>query len=175
MVDLSAELTLRTLDGDSLAIGADTIDGLKSRLGGSLITPRSADYDEVRQIWNAMIDRRPGLIVRCAGTADVLACVRFARDHRLLTLHPGGRSQHRRQRRVRRRADDRFEPMKSVRVDPGTAPPGRAGRHPGRFRPGSAGLRPRDTAWHQLHHRGGRADAGRRFRLAQPQIRHDRR
>jgi FAD/FMN-containing dehydrogenase len=60
-------------------------DGLKSRLGGSLITPHSADYDEVRQIWNAMIDRRPGLIVRCAGTADVLACVRFARDHRLLT------------------------------------------------------------------------------------------
>ena len=85
MVALSDELTLRTLDGDSLAIGADAIDGLKSRLGGSLITPRSADYDEVRQIWNAMIDRRPGLIVRCAGTADVLTCVRFARDHRLLT------------------------------------------------------------------------------------------
>jgi FAD/FMN-containing dehydrogenase len=85
MAALSDELTLRTLDGISLALGADAIDGLKSGLGGSLITPHSADYDEVRQIWNAMIDRRPGLIVRCAGTADVLACVRFARDHRLLT------------------------------------------------------------------------------------------
>ena len=85
MAALSAELTLRTLDGGNLAIGADAMDGLKSHLGGSLITPNSADYDEVRQIWNAMIDRRPGLIVRCAGTADVLACVRFARDRRLLT------------------------------------------------------------------------------------------
>jgi len=85
MAELLAELTLRTIDGDSLAIGADAIGGLKSRLGGSLVTPQSTDYDDVRQIWNAMIDRRPGLIVRCSGTADVLACVRFARDHRLLT------------------------------------------------------------------------------------------
>jgi FAD/FMN-containing dehydrogenase len=51
---------------------------------------RRAGYDEARKIPNAMIDRRPTMIVRCAGAADVIACVRFAREHNILTSIRGG-------------------------------------------------------------------------------------
>src|SRR5205823_3930353 len=47
-------------------------------------------YDAARTIWNAMIDRRPGLIVRAAGAADVVRTVQFAREHTLLLSVKGG-------------------------------------------------------------------------------------
>ncbi len=67
------------------------IDEFKARLRGDVLLPGDADYDEVRQIWNAMIDRRPALIARCLGVADVLTCVNFAREHSLpLSIKGGG-------------------------------------------------------------------------------------
>src|SRR5262245_50905096 len=50
---------------------------------GRLISAYDTDYDTARAIWNGAIDRRPRLIARCIGTADVAAAVRFARDHDL--------------------------------------------------------------------------------------------
>jgi FAD/FMN-containing dehydrogenase len=50
-------------------------------LSGELLLPDQAGYEESRKIHNAMIDRRPSMIVRCAGTGDVVAAVKFARDH----------------------------------------------------------------------------------------------
>jgi FAD/FMN-containing dehydrogenase len=47
-------------------------------------------YDDARKVWNGMIDRRPALIVRCAGVADVITCVNFARTHSLLVSVKGG-------------------------------------------------------------------------------------
>ena len=55
-----------------------------------MLTPDDPAYEETRKIWNAMIDRRPGLIARCTGTADVVQAVRFARKHRLLVSVRGG-------------------------------------------------------------------------------------
>src|SRR5215472_2162708 len=52
---------------------------LRTSLAGELLLPNDASYDEIRKIHNAMIDRRPSLIVRCASTADVVAAVKFAR------------------------------------------------------------------------------------------------
>ena len=52
--------------------------GLRSQLRGELIEPEHAGYDAARKVYNAMIDRYPRLIARCADVADVIACVRFA-------------------------------------------------------------------------------------------------
>ncbi len=56
----------------------------RSSLRGQLILPGQPGYDEARKIHNAMIDRRPTLIARCAGVADVIAAVKFARSHDVL-------------------------------------------------------------------------------------------
>lgn len=67
------------------------VDTLKSKLRGTLIQPGDAAYDTARQIWNATIDRRPALIVRCAGVADVVETVRAANDSGLpLSIRAGG-------------------------------------------------------------------------------------
>jgi FAD/FMN-containing dehydrogenase len=70
---------------------SDVVAHFRTTLRGPLLQQGDADYDTARTIWNAMIDRRPALIARCAGTADVLACVAFARDHGLpLAIRAGG-------------------------------------------------------------------------------------
>jgi FAD/FMN-containing dehydrogenase len=63
-----------------------TIDGFRGRL----IDVDDADYDTARAVWNGAIDRRPRLIARCLGTADVIAAVRFAREHDLEIAIRGG-------------------------------------------------------------------------------------
>ncbi|HYG87195.1 MAG TPA: FAD-binding oxidoreductase [Azospirillum sp.] len=80
---------VRTGDGNRISFDTDAVERLRAQLRGTIVTPDMPDYDEVRQIWNAMIDRRPGLIIRCADASDVLHCVRLARDHRLLTAVRG--------------------------------------------------------------------------------------
>lgn len=55
-----------------------------SQLRGNVLLPDDPSYDEARQIWNAMIDRRPGMIVRCLGASDVIQSVNLAREHSLL-------------------------------------------------------------------------------------------
>lgn len=76
-----ADLTMATMNGDSTKIGQEAIQALASSLRGDLLTPDSPGYDEARTIWNAMIDRRPAMIIRCAGVADVMRAVAFARHH----------------------------------------------------------------------------------------------
>jgi FAD/FMN-containing dehydrogenase len=56
---------------------------LRSKVKGQIVLPSDQDYDEVRKIWNAMIDRRPALIVRCAETSDVPHAISFARENGL--------------------------------------------------------------------------------------------
>ena len=67
------------------------IDDLATSFGGTLIRPGDEPYDEQRRIWNASIDRRPALIARCAGVADVIRAVRFAREHEQLVAVRSGR------------------------------------------------------------------------------------
>jgi FAD/FMN-containing dehydrogenase len=63
---------------------------LRESLRGDMLQPGEPEYDTTRGIWNGMIDRRPRLIVRCHGVADVIAAVNFARDHALLVAVRGG-------------------------------------------------------------------------------------
>jgi FAD/FMN-containing dehydrogenase len=81
---------LRTMDGSATRLSAEDLQGLRTAFKGAVLTADDPAYEETRKIWNAMIDRRPGLIVRCTGTADVVQAVRFARKHRLLLSVRGG-------------------------------------------------------------------------------------
>jgi FAD/FMN-containing dehydrogenase len=66
------------------------ITALRTQLRGELIQPDEAGYDTARKVFNAMIDRYPRLIARCADVADVIACVNFAREQKLLLAVRGG-------------------------------------------------------------------------------------
>ncbi|GAA4474492.1 FAD-binding oxidoreductase [Rhodococcus olei] len=63
---------------------------LATALRGHLVTPTDPDYDRARAVYNAMIDRRPAAIAYCRDAADVIACVRYGRDHDLTLAVRGG-------------------------------------------------------------------------------------
>jgi len=66
------------------------LEALRSQLQGELILPGNAQYDGSREIWNRCFDRRPRVLVRCTAVADVIAGVRFAREHNLEIAIKGG-------------------------------------------------------------------------------------
>jgi FAD/FMN-containing dehydrogenase len=74
----------------AVAVGTISYEELLAALRGELITPGDAGYDQARAVYNAMIDKRPAAIARCRDTADVVACVRFARAHGLEIAVRGG-------------------------------------------------------------------------------------
>jgi hypothetical protein len=66
------------------------IQKFRESLRGQSFYPGEQGYDAARTLPNAMIDRRPAIIARCSGAADVIACVRFAREHDLVVSVRGG-------------------------------------------------------------------------------------
>jgi hypothetical protein len=82
--------TLKRLDGSDFTLAPEAIGALRLRLRGPILLPDDPGYQDSRTVWNAMIDRRPGMVVRCLGSADVIACIQFAREHNLLVCIKGG-------------------------------------------------------------------------------------
>lgn len=80
----------RTLSGSDIGLQPDAIDALRLRLRGPVMVPGDPAYEEARTLWNAMIDRKPAMVVRCIGNADVIESVRFAREHDLLLCIKAG-------------------------------------------------------------------------------------
>lgn len=81
--------------GTQSAAAQDTsaVRELAGQVRGTLLVPGHEDYDRVRRVFNAMIDHRPSAILRCAGVADIIQGVRFARTHQLpLSIRSGGHS-----------------------------------------------------------------------------------
>jgi len=78
-------------EGKALELDIALVQALRGAMRGPVLTAGEAGYDETRAIWNAMIDRKPAIIARCIGASDVIACVRFAREHAIaLSMRGGG-------------------------------------------------------------------------------------
>jgi FAD/FMN-containing dehydrogenase len=84
------DVRIATTDGVGKVLESAAVQAFGDGLRGPLITPDHSNYDETRKVWNGMIDRRPALIARCGGVADIIASVRFARDHQLVFSVRGG-------------------------------------------------------------------------------------
>jgi FAD/FMN-containing dehydrogenase len=85
-----AALRVITTTGQETVLEEATVEKLQASLRGPRLRPGDAGYDDARKVWNGMIDRRPALIARCAGAADVITAVNFARTHHLLVSVRGG-------------------------------------------------------------------------------------
>ena len=83
-------IKLARMDGGTVDLAPEALQSFKAGFKGQVLTADDPQYEETRKIWNAMIDRRPGLVARCTGTVDVVQAVRFARQHGLLSSVRGG-------------------------------------------------------------------------------------
>jgi len=84
------DLSIATANGTPTILEETIVQAFAAGLRGPLLRPAEDGYDGARRVWNGMIDRRPALIARCAGAGDVMAAVRFAREHELLVSIKGG-------------------------------------------------------------------------------------
>jgi hypothetical protein len=75
---------------DGVAVIPALIEAFQNDFHGQVIQPGDGTYDTARRIWNASIDKRPGLIARCQGVADIVHAVKFARANNLLVAVKGG-------------------------------------------------------------------------------------
>src|SRR4051794_21578512 len=87
---MEAAMTATTQRTKKNVIGEATVGELRAALRGDAIRPGDGEYDEVRAIWNASHDKRPALIIRAAGTADVITAVEFVRSQDLPVAVRGG-------------------------------------------------------------------------------------
>ncbi len=83
-------MKIKTLDGRDTEIDAGAIEQLTAGIRGTVLQQGDAGYNEAREIWNAMIDRKPALMIQCSGGADVIQAIKFAAAHDLLTAIRGG-------------------------------------------------------------------------------------
>ncbi|MBB4041236.1 FAD/FMN-containing dehydrogenase [Microvirga flocculans] len=111
------DMSLMNLQSEMTTVSAAAIEALAAQQRGPVLDAHHPSYDGVRGIWNAMIDRKPALIVQCAGAADVIHAVQFARDNRLLVSVRGGGHNIAGNAVCNGGLMIDLSPMKSVRVD----------------------------------------------------------
>jgi FAD/FMN-containing dehydrogenase len=111
-------LSLTQLAGGTATVAGEALAALRARTRGAVLTEGDEGYDAARSVWNAMIERRPGLIVRCAGAADVRAAVDFARNAGAVLAVRGGGHNIAGSAVCDGGVMIDLTPMKSVRVDP---------------------------------------------------------
>jgi hypothetical protein len=75
---------------DGTAVDKATIEAFRHGFQGQVLLPGDAGYASARRIWNASIDKHPGLIARCSGVVDVVRAVKFARANNLLVAVKSG-------------------------------------------------------------------------------------
>jgi len=85
-----SRVSVGTSGAAARSIAAEITSPLEAGLRGRLVRPADEEFESARQVWNGMVDKHPALIARCAGVADVIAAVRFGRDHGLPIAVRGG-------------------------------------------------------------------------------------
>jgi FAD/FMN-containing dehydrogenase len=113
-----SERRVLTTTGTERVLDDGVIEKFASGLRGGLVRPSDPNYDVTRRVWNGMVDKRPALIARCAGTADVVDCVRVAREHDLLVSVRGGGHNYAGKSVCDGGLMIDLSPMKGIRVDP---------------------------------------------------------
>jgi FAD/FMN-containing dehydrogenase len=128
-----ADVPAITLSGETTTIEKAAVKDLRASLRGELVLRDDAGYDAARRIWNAMIDRRPALIARCADATDVASVINFARERSLLLSVRGGGHSFPGYSVCEGGVMLDLSPMRAVHVDPAgrtvTAGAGAWGRH----------------------------------------------
>lgn len=118
VTSIVADINAITGDGKPVILPRNDVDDFRASLRGQLLLPDSTGYDSARKIWNGMFDRKPALIARCAGAADVIRSVNFARSFGLLLAVRGGGHSLSGQSVCDNGLMIDLSPMNSVRVDP---------------------------------------------------------
>jgi FAD/FMN-containing dehydrogenase len=85
-----SDIAITRLDGKSFLVSDSELKRFKSNLAGKMISKNSSEYEESRAIWNRSVDKKPSLIIECIDTDDVITCIKFVNQHRLLTAIRGG-------------------------------------------------------------------------------------
>ena len=115
---VSTEIPIIRGDGKQATLTASDVADLKGSLRGELLLPSQSGYDQARRVWNGAFARRPALIARCIGAADVTQSVTFAKAHNLLVAVRGGGHSLSGQSVCDGGLVIDLSPMKSVHVDP---------------------------------------------------------
>jgi len=114
------DLSLASRSGGATRVEGTRLESFRGAVRGETLAPGEAGYEEARAVWNGMVDRRPALVVRCSGVADVLLGIELARE-RDLVVSVRGAGHHIAGRSV---CDGGLvidlSRMRSVRVDPGS-------------------------------------------------------
>ncbi|HEX3943486.1 MAG TPA: FAD-binding oxidoreductase [Rhizomicrobium sp.] len=113
-----ADVAAVGMDHRTLSIKASDLAQLRASVRGEVITADQGNYDAARRLWNAAFDKKPAVIVRCAGAADIMQSVSFAAAHGILTAVRGGGHSYSGQSGCDGGLVIDVSPMRAVRVDP---------------------------------------------------------
>ncbi|MGZ8562226.1 MAG: FAD-binding oxidoreductase [Candidatus Limnocylindria bacterium] len=115
---MDTRMTHASVEVAAEPLSDSALDSLREAFRGELIRPIDPGYEEARQVWNGVVDRRPAIVARCTGTADVVAAVRFARAEGLEIAVRGGGHSVAGHGTVNGGLVIDLSPMRGVRVDP---------------------------------------------------------
>jgi len=82
--------SFRTIRGEVTELSSKTLESFAGRFRGALIRENDGGYEQARRVWNGLIDKRPAMVARCSGVADVVAGINLAREHNLVLAVRGG-------------------------------------------------------------------------------------
>ena len=114
----SRDVTALSSTGKQMQLSKSDIEDFRKSLRGPLLLPDSEGYEQARKRWNGSFDKHPALIARCAGAADVVTAVKFAKAHELLTAVRGGGHSISGQSSVDNGLVIDLQTMKGIRIDP---------------------------------------------------------